>query len=69
MGKHATWLSKKTYHAVVPQHLPGLFVVLAVAGSFFLGTSLTTVPFVIFGTYFAWVYLRFLQLKPELSVR
>jgi hypothetical protein len=51
------------------QHLPGLFVVLAVAGSFLTKTSLSTVPFVVFGAYFAWVYLRFLQLKPELSVR
>ena len=39
------------------------------AGSFLLGTSLSTVPFVSFGTYFAWVYLRFLQYKPELSAR
>ncbi|CAL8468418.1 g7958 [Coccomyxa elongata] len=51
------------------KHLPSLFLVLAVAGSFLLGTSLSTVPFVCFGTYFAWVYLRFLQYKPELSAR
>ncbi|EIE19425.1 DUF1751-domain-containing protein [Coccomyxa subellipsoidea C-169] len=51
------------------KHLPSLFLAFAVAGSFVLGTALSTVPFVCFGTYFAWVYLRFLQYKPELSAR
>lgn len=53
----------------VLQHLPSLFLVAAVAGSFLLGTALSTVPSVVFGTYFAWVYLRFLQYKVELSAR
>lgn len=57
------------YKVCVLQHLPSLFLVFAVAGSFLLGTALSTVPFVCFGTYFAWVYLRYLQYKPELSAR
>lgn len=60
---------KRFTSGFVVQHLPSLFLVFAVAGSFVLGTALSTVPFVCFGTYFAWVYLRFLQYKPELSAR
>ena len=54
---------------MVLQHLPSLFVLFAIVGSFIFGTKLSTIPFVLFGTYSAWIYLRFLQLKPELSVR
>ncbi len=55
--------------ATVLQHLPGLFVLVSIVSSFIFGTKLSTIPFVLFGTYSAWIYLRFLQLKPELSVR
>ena len=51
------------------QHLPSIFLLLAVCGSFLLGTSMSTIPFVCFGTYSAWVYLRFLQMNSELAVR
>ena len=51
------------------QHLPSIFLVLAVGGSFPLGTSISTIPFVCFGAYSAWVYLRFFQMNSELSVR
>ena len=50
------------------QHLPGIFILMAACGSTALGTSLNTIPFVCFGTYAAWVYLRFLQYNSELSV-
>ena len=55
--------------ATLVQHLPSLFVVVSIISSFVFGTKLSTIPFVLFGTYSAWIYLRFLQLKPELSVR
>jgi hypothetical protein len=51
------------------QHLPSIFLLLAVFGSFLLGTAISTIPFVCFGTYGAWVYLRFLQMNSELAVR
>ena len=57
------------YTASLLQHLPSLFVLAAIVGSFVFGTKLSTIPFVLFGTYSAWVYLRFLQLKPDMSIR
>ena len=57
------------YIACLLQHLPSLFVLTAVVSSFVFGTKLSTIPFVLFGTYSAWVYLRFLQLKPDMSIR
>ena len=57
------------YIACLLQHLPSLFVLAAIVSSFVFGTKLSTIPFVLFGTYSAWVYLRFLQLKPDMSIR
>ncbi len=51
------------------QLLPSLFVVSAVVAGTVLGRALSTVPFVCFGTYLSWVYLRFLQPNPELNLR
>ncbi len=51
------------------QLLPSLFVVCAGLAGVVLGSALSTVPFVCFGTYLSWVYLRFLQPNPELDVR
>ena len=51
------------------QLLPSLFVLLAVMAGTFLGSALSTVPFVCFGTYLSWVYLRFLQPNQELNLR
>lgn len=56
-------------HVLLLQHLPSLFVFGAIVSSFIFGTKLSTIPFVLFGTYSAWIYLRYLQLKPELSIR
>ncbi|KAK9845713.1 hypothetical protein WJX81_000351 [Elliptochloris bilobata] len=49
--------------------LPSLFVVLAVVAGTFLGSALSTVPFVCFGTCLSWIYLRFLQPNSELNLR
>ena len=51
------------------QLLPSLFVLLAVVAGTLLGSALSTVPFVCFGTYLSWVYLRFLQPNQELNLR
>lgn len=65
--KHAKVRAKTAVRSL--QHLPSLFVLVSIISSFIFGTKLSTIPFVLFGTYSAWIYLRFLQLKPELSVR
>ena len=55
---------------VVPvQHLPVIFVALTVTGAVILGSVLKTVPFVLFGTYVSWFYLRFFQSKSEAALK
>ena len=49
--------------------LPSLFLVAAVVAGVVLGSTLSTVPFVCFGTYLSWLYLRLLQPNPELKLR
>ncbi|KAK9865483.1 hypothetical protein WJX84_008068 [Apatococcus fuscideae] len=51
------------------KHLPLLFCCVATLASLILGGALSTIPFVLFGTYFGWFYLRFLQIKPELGLQ
>lgn len=51
------------------QLLPSLFVLLAIVAATLMGSALSTVPFVCFGTYLSWVYLRFLQPNQELNLR
>lgn len=51
------------------KHLPAIFIALTVTGALVLGTVLKTVPFVLFGTYASWFYLRFFQSKPETSLQ
>lgn len=43
------------------QHLPGLFISVVVVGSLALGGAVRAIPFSLFGTYLAWLYLRFVQ--------
>lgn len=45
------------------QHLPGLYVAGASAVSLVLGGATRVIPFTLFGSYFAWTYLRFLQTR------
>lgn len=51
------------------KHLPVIFNLLTVIGALALGSALKTVPFVIFGTYISWFYLRFFQSRPETSLQ
>eukprot|EP00884_Botryococcus_braunii_P011854 jgi/Botrbrau1/2066/Bobra.0047s0031.1 len=51
------------------KHLPSIYVISIILASIVLGGSLNNIPMVLLSTYFAWVYLRFLQTKPELALR
>ena len=39
------------------------------AASFFFKSMLEEAPFVVFGTYFSWLYLRFWQQRPENNLK
>ncbi|KAL9419020.1 hypothetical protein AB3S75_036887 [Citrus x aurantiifolia] len=45
--------------------LPSLMLLLSIAISFFTSESAAYLPTLIFGTYMGWIYLRYLQKKPE----
>ncbi|KDO48433.1 hypothetical protein CISIN_1g021779mg [Citrus sinensis] len=45
--------------------LPSLMLLLSIAISFFTAESAAYLPTLIFGTYMGWIYLRYLQKKPE----
>ncbi|KAK9797058.1 hypothetical protein WJX73_010621 [Symbiochloris irregularis] len=49
--------------------LPAIFLTLAVPVTIALHHTLDTVPFLIMGTYIAWIYLRFFQRKSETHLR
>lgn len=49
--------------------LPSLLLLLSIVVSFFTPESAAYLPTLIFGTYMSWIYLRFLQKKPEANVR
>ncbi|XVE75352.1 hypothetical protein DITRI_Ditri12bG0087500 [Diplodiscus trichospermus] len=49
--------------------LPSLMLLLSIAISFFTPDSATYLPTLIFGTYMGWIYLRYLQRKPEAKRR
>lgn len=51
------------------QHLPSIYVLSIILASIILGGTLNNIPTVLLSTYFAWIYLRFLQTKPELALR
>ncbi|KAL3138155.1 hypothetical protein ABBQ38_005383 [Trebouxia sp. C0009 RCD-2024] len=51
------------------KHLPAIFNLLTLTGALLLGSFIKTVPFVVFGTYISWFYLRFFQSKPETSLQ
>uniref|UniRef100_A0A2P2LIT7 Rhomboid-like protein 19 n=1 Tax=Rhizophora mucronata TaxID=61149 RepID=A0A2P2LIT7_RHIMU len=48
---------------------PSLLLLLAIAISFFTVESAKYLPTIIFGTYLSWIYLRYLQRKPETKLR
>ncbi|GFY84554.1 rhomboid protein-like protein [Actinidia rufa] len=49
--------------------LPSLTLLLAIVLSFFTPEPATYLPTLIFGTYMSWIYLRYLQKKPETKLR
>ncbi|KAK9283171.1 hypothetical protein L1049_011404 [Liquidambar formosana] len=49
--------------------LPSLMLLLSIVMSFFVAESATYLPSLIFGTYMSWIYLRYLQRKPETKLR
>ncbi|XP_078440405.1 rhomboid protein-like protein [Wolffia australiana] len=49
--------------------LPSLFVLASTAWSFFSLEAMSYLPTLIFGVYTSWIYLRYLQKKPETNLR
>ncbi|XP_030473039.2 rhomboid-like protein 19 [Syzygium oleosum] len=45
--------------------LPSIILLLSVAVSFFIPEPAAYLPMLVFGTYTSWIYLRFLQRRPE----
>ncbi|XP_010264708.1 PREDICTED: rhomboid-like protein 19 [Nelumbo nucifera] len=46
-----------------------IMLLLAIATSFFTDDSASYLPTLIFGTYTSWIYLRYLQRKPETNLK
>jgi len=51
------------------QWSPLLFVIFAILSSLFSSAPIQFVPFIVFGTYGAWIYLRYFQRKPEAGLK
>lgn len=51
------------------QWLPSIVLVLLIAASFFIAEAAMYLPVILFGTYMSWIYLRYLQKKPETKLR
>lgn len=49
--------------------LPSLVLLLSIVASFFLEGSAAYLPTLIFGTYMSWIYLRYLQKRPETNLK
>ncbi|GAB2286796.1 Rhomboid-like protein 19 [Dionaea muscipula] len=49
--------------------LPSLVLLLSIVASFFIAGSAAYLPTLIFGTYISWIYLRYLQRRPETSLK
>ncbi|CAO2817588.1 unnamed protein product [Amaranthus hypochondriacus] len=45
--------------------LPSIMILLSITASFFLAESAAYLPMLIFGTYMSWIYLRYMQRRPE----
>ena len=62
-GPGATQRRTRRTLPLLLQHLPGLYAVGASAGSLLVGGATRIIPFTLFGTYFAWGFLRFVQTR------
>ncbi|XP_010534279.1 PREDICTED: rhomboid-like protein 19 [Tarenaya hassleriana] len=49
--------------------LPSIMLLLSIVSSFFTLESAAYLPTLIFGTYMGWLYLRYLQRRPETKLR
>eukprot|EP01018_Ginkgo_biloba_P031033 Gb_00318 [translate_table: standard] len=49
--------------------LPSLLVLVSIIVSFLATESTSYLPFIVFGTYGSWLYLRYLQRKPETNLK
>ncbi|GMH11274.1 hypothetical protein Nepgr_013115 [Nepenthes gracilis] len=49
--------------------LPSLMLLTAIVASFFIPDSASHLPTLIFGTYMSWIYLRYLQRRPETNLK
>ncbi|KAK3023170.1 hypothetical protein RJ639_043479 [Escallonia herrerae] len=49
--------------------LPSIILLLAIAISFFTVDPALYLPTLMFGTYFGWIYLRYMQRKPETKLK
>ena len=49
--------------------LVGIYVVLSLLGCLVLGGAVKTMPSVLFGAYFGWLYLRIWQVKGEAGLK
>ncbi|KAK4759963.1 hypothetical protein SAY87_023094 [Trapa incisa] len=48
---------------------PSILLLLAIAVSFFIPEPAAYIPLLVFGTYMSWIYLRYIQRKPETIFR
>ena len=69
MGRRKTQTQKHQNNLLCLQHLPGVYVIVSVTITVLTGTSLTVLPQVLAGTYAAWHYLRYWQVKQGLNLR
>ncbi|GAQ91651.1 hypothetical protein KFL_008260030 [Klebsormidium nitens] len=51
------------------KHVPSLFVLVSVVLSLLAGDAVQLLPFILFGTYGSWLYLRFFQTRSESNLR
>jgi hypothetical protein len=51
------------------QWAPSLFVSFTILSSLFFSAPIQIVPFIVFGSYGAWMYLRYFQKKPEAGLK
>ncbi|KAK1309417.1 hypothetical protein QJS10_CPA09g01732 [Acorus calamus] len=49
--------------------MPSLAILVAIIACFFTSESASYLPTFIFGTYVSWIYLRYLQRRPETSLK
>lgn len=49
--------------------MPSLFVLVCIVLSLLAGDAIQLLPFILFGTYGSWLYLRYFQTRSESNLR